>query len=170
MANTYTLIASTTVGAGGASSIDFTSIPSTYTDLVIKLSGRSNRSSTDDDIGIKFNSSSTGYSARNVYGTGSSANSLSSTAYGRCGNIDAATSTSNTFSNIEIYIPSYGSSNNKSYSSDSVEENNATGANQELWAGLWSNSSAITSISFFINSGNSFVQYSIAYLYGIKSS
>ena len=40
MANTFQLISSTTVGAGGASSIDFTSIPSTYTDLVIKWSGR----------------------------------------------------------------------------------------------------------------------------------
>ena len=43
MPNTFTLIASSTVGAGGASSIDFTSIPSTYTDLVIKASLRSDR-------------------------------------------------------------------------------------------------------------------------------
>ena len=41
MANTYELIASSTVGAGGASSIDFNSIPNTYTDLLVKLSGRS---------------------------------------------------------------------------------------------------------------------------------
>ena len=30
MANTFELISSVTVGAGGAASIDFTSIPSTY--------------------------------------------------------------------------------------------------------------------------------------------
>ena len=40
MATTFTKIASVTVGSGGASSIDFTSIPSTYTDLCVKLSTR----------------------------------------------------------------------------------------------------------------------------------
>ena len=40
MADTYTLISSVTVGAGGASSIDFTSIPATYTDLLVKFSLR----------------------------------------------------------------------------------------------------------------------------------
>ena len=43
MATTYTLISSVTVGSGGAASIEFTSIPSTYTDLVLKLSARSSR-------------------------------------------------------------------------------------------------------------------------------
>ena len=37
MANTYVAIATVTVGSGGAASIDFTSIPATYTDLVVKL-------------------------------------------------------------------------------------------------------------------------------------
>ena len=37
MANTYVLISSSTVGSGGAASIDFSSIPATYTDLVLKL-------------------------------------------------------------------------------------------------------------------------------------
>jgi hypothetical protein len=46
MANTFTLIASSTVGSGGAASIDFTSISSTYTDLVVKLSLRN----TEDTI------------------------------------------------------------------------------------------------------------------------
>jgi hypothetical protein len=36
MANTYEAIATVEVGSGGASTIDFTSIPSTYTDLVLR--------------------------------------------------------------------------------------------------------------------------------------
>ena len=36
MATTYTLISSVTVGSGGAANIEFTSIPSTYTDLLLK--------------------------------------------------------------------------------------------------------------------------------------
>ena len=40
MANTYTLIASSTAGSGGAAYIEFTSIPNTYTDLLVMLSLR----------------------------------------------------------------------------------------------------------------------------------
>jgi hypothetical protein len=41
MANTYEAIATVTVGSGGATDIEFTSIPGTYTDLLIKSSLRS---------------------------------------------------------------------------------------------------------------------------------
>jgi len=51
MPNTMTLIASSTVGAGGSTAITFSSIPSTYTDLVIKHSLRNNLASA---IGLKF--------------------------------------------------------------------------------------------------------------------
>jgi hypothetical protein len=37
MATTYEIIASVTVGSGGAANIEFTSIPATYTDLVLKF-------------------------------------------------------------------------------------------------------------------------------------
>ena len=54
---TFTKIASATVGSGGASSIEFTSIPSTYTDLVIKLSMRSAFTSFNrHDLQLTFNS------------------------------------------------------------------------------------------------------------------
>lgn len=172
MPNTYTLIASSTVGAGGASSIDFTSIPSTYTDLIVKFSGRDNRSANGTDVYIGFNSSTSNLTMRRLYGDGSAAYSGS----GSTGNIgieSAASSTASTFGNIEVYIPNYAGSNNKSYSADGVSENNASGAGSafaQLTAGLWSITSAITSISITPVSGNSFVQYSTAYLYGIKNS
>jgi hypothetical protein len=173
MANTFELIASSTVGAGGAASIDFTSIPQTYTDLVVKVSARNDAATTVGGLWIQFNGSSANLSARVLYGTGSAAGSFSDTtvfAYS-----DAASATANTFSNVEYYIPNYAGSNNKSLSVDSVMENNATAASSALTAGLWSNTSAITSIKLLtFNNSNSaaanFVQYSTAYLYGVKNA
>jgi hypothetical protein len=83
--------------------------------------------------------------------------------------IPAATSTANTFGNVAIYIPNYTSSNNKSISVDGVGENNATTAFADLYAGLWANSSAITSITLY-NIISDFAEFSTATLYGIKNS
>ena len=172
MANTYTLIASTTVGSGGAATITFSSIPATYTDLKIVISGRTNRTSIYDYVKMKFNSSATSYSDRNINGNGSTAASETnnSTTYGFVYVLDAANSAANTFGSIDIYIPNYAGSNNKSYSADGVEEDNATGALMALTAGLWSNTAAITTIDLSSATGNNFVQYTTAYLYGIRNS
>ena len=170
MANTYTLIASSTVGSGGAASIEFTSIPATYTDLVVLASLRSTRGGGNvADIRAEFNGSTTGYTAIRLFGDGSSASSGTSLA--SLGN--AADQTANTFSSHYFYIPNYTSSNNKSFSLDSAQENNATGAYVTMSAYLWSNTAAITSIlirDFSDGNTNNLVQYSTAYLYGIKNS
>lgn len=170
MPNTYTLIASSTVGSGGTANITFSSIPQTYTDLVIKYSLRNGLASTFDNVQLTFNSSTSGYSDRLVYGNGSSALSAN-----RSGSEmqylyqDAANATANTFANGEIYIPNYTASINKSVSIDSVTENSATSAIAALDAGLWANTAAITSINLNGNNGN-FVQHSTVYLYGIIKS
>lgn len=174
MPNTFIKIASVTVGSGGASSIDFTSIPSTYTDLQILISSRSSFSTGNAWAGLKirFNSSTSGYTDRAVAANGSSAFSFSDTyggSFGFIGDVTMGSNTANTFGNTSIYCPSYAGSQNKSYSSDSVQENNATLAQSDLVAGLLSNTSAITSINLTLNTGN-FVQYSTATLYGIKNS
>jgi hypothetical protein len=171
MATTYSLISSVTVGSGGAASIDFTSIPATYTDLVIKISLRSLYSGPADNLGISFNGSTASFSLKLLYGTGTAAASYGSASdNNNVINFSAATATSNTFGNGEIYIPNYAGSSNKSFLADGVSENNATFANQALQAGLRSNTAAITSIE--LDSGNSqnFVQYSTAYLYGISKA
>jgi hypothetical protein len=62
--------------------------------------------------------------------------------------------TANTFGNIQIYFPNYAGSTNKSYSVDSVTENNETVAYQTILAGLWSNTAAITTATFTAESGN----------------
>ena len=164
MPNTYTLIEKITVGAAGASSITFTSIPQTYTDLIVKISGRS--TTTDVDMFFTFNSNTSNYTRRVLRGTGSNASSTNAND-NYATTIDGSGETSNTFANLEMYIPNYTSSNNKSYSIDDAFENNSTTAYQYMLAGLWSNSSAITSLTFYFLSGGTFAQYSTAYLYGI---
>ena len=172
MALTYQAIATVTVGSGGAADITFSSIPATYTDLVILSNVRFDQSS-DNGLYIQFNGDVTGtsYSRRYLLGDGSSASSSSSSSTNRgMGGIGArSTSTASTFANSLCYIPNYAGSNNKSVSVDAVNENNATSADAMLWASLWSNSAAITSIKLSPNSGN-IVQYSTATLYGIKNS
>jgi len=167
---TYTLIASNTVGAGGAASITFSSIAGTYTDLLVKVSGRSARAGQQaDNLFVTFNSNTSNYSVRTLQGNGSSASSSNfSNRYASLA-LDAAGSTASIFSSHEIYIPSYASAYYKSYSVDNVSENNATAAQSDLLAGLWSNTAAITSIELKPEV-STFVQYTTAYLYGIKNS
>lgn len=173
MANTFTKIATVTVGSGGASSLDFTSIGSTYTNLCLKVSVRSNYATANwDNIRLTFNGSSSGYSSILLYGDGASASSVSSSgaAYVSLLYATNANNTASTFANLEIYIPNYAGSNNKSFSIDNVTENNATTALAGLTAGLWANTAAITQVTLVPNAGTSFVQYSTATLYGIKNA
>ena len=166
MANTYTLIASNTVGSGGASSVTFSSIPSTYTDLLVTCSVRMNASSSP--FYLYFNASTSNYTDKRLTGNGTAASSSSSSS-ARVGNYNGTDTTANTFSSHSIYIPNYASSNYKSVSVDSVSENNATAAFAQLLADLWSDTAAITSIKLEEGSA-SFVQYSTFYLYGISKS
>ena len=164
MANTYEIIAKVTVGSGGAANIEFTSIPATFDDVILLLSARHDASTSAGTISL--NSSTSNFSYRTLYGTGSSAVSNTSS-FGYFA--PESTETANTFGNTSIYIPNYRGSTNKSISVDTVTENNATSALAGFFAILWSDTSAITSIKVTPNAGN-FVQHSTAYLYGIKNS
>lgn len=168
MADTFKKIASVTVGAGGAASMNFTSIPATYTDLCIKFSARN--TSTGQYAFYRFNNDATSvYTARVLTGDGTSATSITNTFTGNIANISTSTDTANTFGNGEIYILNYAGSTNKSSSVDAVNENNATLAYANLTANLWANSAAINRIDLLPTVGN-FAQYSTATLYGISKS
>ena len=172
MTANFVLLEKITVGAAGASSVTFSGIPQTgYTDLVVKASVRTNETtggSVWDALLLRFNGSATGYSDQALGGDGTSAFSFNNAFpnYIFCGDIANSLVTSNVFSSLELYIPNYTSSNNKSVSIDSVEENNATTAQSDLTAGLWSNTSAITSIVLSGAVGN-LVANSTFYLYGV---
>lgn len=166
---TFTQIGSgVVVGSGGQASITFSSIPSTYTDLVLITSIRTS-STPSGAVVIAFNGSSASMSTRAIYGNGSSVASYSaSNSLG--GLVNISTTTANTFANSQLYIPNYAGSTNKSSSMDGVSENNATGANQFLNANLWSNTAAITSITLTPEGADNIVQHSTAYLYGVSNA
>jgi hypothetical protein len=160
------------VGSGGQSSIAFTSIPSTFTDLCVKLSVRDSSSSTRVIATFTFNGSTSGYTSKVLYGVNGTVTGSENggTTFMDWSYITANTATSSTFSNTEIYIPNYASSNNKSVSIDfSAETNSASAGIVGFAAGLWSNSAAITSITFASPSSN-FLQHSTAYLYGVSNA
>lgn len=163
---TYTLISSVSVGSGGASAINFTSIPSTYTDLEILVSGRT--TGAGNGINITFNSNTTGYTNGAIQSNGSTVGSYG-TYQRNAGMFGYSGDTANSFGSTKIYIPNYAGSTNKSYSADAVSESNATTAYMNMVSGLWSNTSAITSISLAAIDGT-IMQYSTAYLYGISNA
>ena len=169
MAATYEAIATVEVGSGGAANIEFTSIPGTYTDLAIMCSARN--TGAEPQMNIEFNGSTSGYSYRRLNADGSIADSASGSGLSKVpiGRMNDSTQTANTFASNFIYIPNYASSNNKSISSEGANENNATAARMTMWAALWANSAAITSIKLIPEAFN-FAQYSTATLYGIKNS
>jgi hypothetical protein len=170
MTANYVLLEKVTVGAS-VSSVTFNNIPQTgYTDLVLKVSGRSNNAQIYSNFTATFNGVSSGYSFLRMSGNGSSASSdgpFTSQSLFYIGEQDGANATANTFSNTEFYIPNYTSSNYKSISIDKSMENNATTAYSGFHAALWSNTAAITSIS--ITSDATIQQYSTFSLYGIAA-
>lgn len=170
MAITYQLIASNVL-ATTATSVTFSSIPATFTDLLVKLSIRNNGGSTQNTTLLSLINGTTGFSNRWIRGDGSSVISLGNlvgtSAY--VGQNPGSAATSNTFDNTEIYIPNYLVSSNKPFSTFSMQENNSSTAYSGVTAGLWSNTAAITSLTFDAN-GDSFVAGSSFYLYGIKNS
>jgi hypothetical protein len=163
----WTVIAHTELTSGSAANITFMSvgdIPSSYTDLVLYVSSRNVNTSTSG-IRIRFNDDTDTYTARTLYGSGSTATSESLTNsasfYGVQGSYTAST-----FGNAMVYIPNYRSSTAKSFSADAVAENNATSTDLSLFANLWDGTSPITKIVITVSSGD-LAQYTSATLYGI---
>ena len=174
MANTYVLISSTVLSSG-QNTVTFSSIPSTYTDLVVRCSVRTSNASNLDRLAITINSdSNTNYSDTEITGTGSAASSgrTSNGIYSDDIYINAANYTASTFSSVEIYIPNYTSTSSRPFSVFSTTENNGTTSYIRGSAQLYRGSSAISSLSFFPPSSGStnFITGSSFYLYGVKNS
>jgi hypothetical protein len=158
-----------TVGATSVGAVTFNNIPQTFTDLMLLVSARNNYTS-GNGIGtyIRFNGNSSGYSYTGLFGDGGTAGSAraSSTTEILAGESGQANLTAGVFGNAQITIPNYTAATFKQVISDGVNENNATGALQRVYAGLWQNTSPITSLSVFYGS-ILFTQYSTFSLYGI---
>lgn len=159
-----------------ASSVTFSNIPQTgYTDLKLVYSGRTDRSGAiTSDIYLQFNGITTAtYSFKRIYGTGTgspASDGLTNNAQGGfAGAADGASGTANTFSNAEVYIPNYVGGSAKAWSVDAVTEHNGTGVLTTLQAGLWSGTSAITSITVKDYNAANWVAGSTFSLYGVAA-
>lgn len=160
----FKLLSSVTVGSGGASSIDFNSIPSNYRDICLFITLRnSGIEAADFRLNGDTTSSYTWYYVQNT-GNSMSRGTNTGTSFSEA-MLTNGTGTSNTFSSSVLYFPNYTSSVHKIFSLETAEEEAAVQAYQRLEGGRWANTSAITSISIF--GGSNFVQHSSAYLYGI---
>jgi hypothetical protein len=169
MANTFVKIGSTiTVSGSTTTTMSFSSIPSTYTDLVIKVSARD--LSTAAYFRINLNGATTNGTDRYLNGNGTAASSANE-AFAGFGEANLSTDTASTFSSVDIYIPNYASTTTyKSMSIDSVRENNTTAATDNLIAALWSQNTAVSSIDLVAGGSTYFAANTTASLYGIKSS
>jgi len=162
---TMTLIETKTLGVAAAT-IDFTSIPSTFTDLLFLISARSTTTGTSvEPCLISFNSITSGFAAITIDGTGTT--TASTTVTSRIAfNAPRAGTTANTFGNVSVYVLNYASSANKALTSESVTENNATEAHQNAIHTVWTNTAVISSVAFTATANNFAIGSSIS-LYGI---
>lgn len=170
MALTYQLIQAIT-STTGQFDIQFTSIPQTYTDLIVRISGRSTNASAATDIGVYINSEGgSNYSWTRLRGDGAtpiSNRNSSGNSWAPGTSLNASTSTANTFSNIEIYLPNYTSTtHNKCGNMFSAMETNGSVAYINSVALLRSATAAITTVG--LKTGD-WTAGSTFYLYGIKT-
>lgn len=160
---TMTLIQSITVDSSGPLIVEFTAVPQSFTDLVVVGSVRANRATPMDEMRIRLNNS-TATSGPRLRGNGVSASSVTD-------NIpelaNGTTSTANTFSNFQIYVPNYTSAAEKTFSVDGVTENNATEAYQSIMAGNTEITATVTSVRLDTRSAVAILENSYFALYGI---
>lgn len=171
MANTYSLIASTSL-TGTQATVTFSSIPATYNDLSLVMSVRDTDATTFNPVNIVFNSDTTNYSFTYLRGNGSAAASFkqaSPYSYFNAYYNNGGNATTSTFGSLEVYIPSYTVSANKPVSIFGAQENNNATAYIATTATLFSSTATISSIQLTPN-GGSFASGSTFWLYGIKNS
>lgn len=169
MANeTMTLISTVTVGSGGATSIDFNSIPQTGTDLLLVGSARTGQSSIDSLLFVGFLNGANDYQGRHLIGSGSSASSSSYSGYGDfdAGVICGANATSSTFSSNTMYFPNYALTAAKTLSAESVIEHNSSSSVLKITAGSRASTNPITRL-WVTAGGQTFQQNTTFSLYMI---
>jgi len=164
MPSTYTPIATNTL-ASNTGTVTFSSIPSTYTDVVLVM----NIKGTVDSIPyIRLNSDTgTNYSYTNIEGNGTSATSgrSSSQSFMFITNSSQYTSNNFSFNNISHFMNYSNTSVNKTV----LSRTNAAASATEIYAGLWRSTSAIDTISISAYDGSLAIGSTFT-IYGIKAA
>lgn len=173
----YELIERVVVGAGGAASIAFSSIPSTYKHLQIRGITRNDRNdngSQSTTMSFNGDTTHTNYRSHLLYGGGTTANGETnqlSGYYGATGFTPAANMLANVFSSQITDILDYkNASKNKTARTFWGVNSNGGSEYVGLSSFLWMNTNAITSISIQSFPSANFVQYSQFALYGIRGA
>jgi hypothetical protein len=175
----YDSIATTTVGAGGTASISFTSIPSTYTHLQLRITARSTNASANGIVtGIRFNGdAASNYSLHYLSAYQGVAQGVESAAIANASQMYAAVlsadgNAASIFSTTVVDILDYKNTNkNKTIRSITGYDINGSGSGYSsttLYSGSWRSTSAVTSIDFVMAAAGNYAQYSSFALYGIK--
>jgi hypothetical protein len=173
-ANSYESIQTVTVGAGGQSSITFSSIPSTFTHLQIRAIIKDNRASTTSDNNfLRFNNDTTSnYNAHQIIGNGSaaSAGTTGTDTAALYATIPGASIGASIFGVAVVDILDYANTNKyKVLRSLNGYDSNGDGT-VRLTSGLWMSTAAINRIDLLTNTGatSTIQQYSSFALYGIR--
>jgi hypothetical protein len=165
-------IATSIVGAGGASSVTFSSIPTSFQHLQLRIIGRSNFAATSENIYVTFNNVTTGslYAQHQLVGDGSSASASASINQDRIfpSLVTGSTAGSNTFGASVIDILDYANTNKfKTTRTLTGNDNNGNGF-MVMRSGLFRSTDAITRIDLSPGATYSFAQHTHIALYGIK--
>lgn len=163
MASTYTPIATQTLGSA-ASSVTFSSIPGTYTDLVLVMDSQLTGGS--GTAWLQFNGdTATNYSDTFLTGNGTTA---SSTRNSTSANLFFGEALSTTRTMQVVHIANYFSANT---TKPIIARSNGATSAVNIVVGLWrATPAAITSILVSQNAGNTFIAGSTFTLYGIKAA
>ena len=169
--NSYESI-STQLISSNTTSVTFSSIPSTYKHLQVRIFAQTDRGTYSyDNAYLRFNSdATTSYSDHALYGTGSSATAQAGSTRDnlRLGNGFLGTSTGGTFGINIIDILDYADTN-KYKTVRLIGGEDANGSGQVgLASGSWQKTNAITTILFAPDSSTNFKAGSSFALYGIK--
>jgi hypothetical protein len=170
----YESIATATVGSGGAGSISFTSIPSTFKHLQIRGIARDNRSAAANMMKTWVNNDTgANYTDHWLYGDGSTADVFAETTganHTQIVRISSASTSSNIFGSFVVDILDYANTSKyKTFKVLSGFDGNGSGL-IFFTSGLWLSTSAINRIDFAVGAagGSLFSEHSSFALYGIK--
>ncbi len=159
--NTYESIATQTLGSA-ASSLTFSSIPSTYTDLVLVAATANSSGLNDGRFRINGDTGSN-YSRTYLYGSGSAASS------GRGSNETYWYNGGYFGTGQSVVIVQFMNYSNTTTYKTALTRSSDAGNNTEALSGLWRSTSAINSIEYSMAAGN-FIAGSTFSLYGIKAA
>lgn len=159
---TYTQIQSYTVTGSSQATVTLSSIPATYTDLVLVINGTTT-SGTTENFNFKINGDAAGnYSFAALYGNGTTVSSYRSGA--NAGNARASDPSTTVFNCIMNF---FDYSNTTTYKTI-ISRGNTPDFRIGAWVSSWRSATAISSLAFNVTAGNIAVG-STFILYGIEA-